>query len=439
MALRLYEETPTKHTLRLEEISGGSVKDQLEYLFNNYTYAVVEIGDITITDPIEITNNNDIRQIKLINGTITLESNMFKANKYLPQFANVNFTSNGKYILESGYIGIAFDNCNFYKTGLCNYISSSTISFIQSFYINGCVFHGMSLDFCTAKQCYDLKVTNSRFESSSNTMFHIEGTTDFNVNQASITNNLFEGFASNSPIIFGSTFELMYSGNYNEANITSLKFATDNINASICGNIFNTSDSSVLHIDGVYGNDESILMMDNIWNGADYLTDVLTSWRTNVKNKNYVSKSQSISKGSFSTQWLPRKSYTFDSSTNTLTITFRVPGQWYDNTQKFNLFISGQYSSGSVWYTGYIDANIYTYGYYNGSAVVTGVKSNVVDAVVNNSGAGTPSLTVTASTTAPATANATITVTCTNFVKVQEVQLVSSRALGSFCVYDTVN
>lgn len=183
-----------------------------------------------------------------------------------PLFFNVVFRGDENhpcYIINGDkMIRQNFKNCTF------RYIALITTSgYIQSLRLDNCEM-SMSPDiFINCDTCYDVNITNNRFEESHKTLLkcYSENAQTFSNNATRITNNLIEGYVYETPIILSSAYGLIIANNYFEYNNGDIEFVKSTginvVNGSINNNSFFRTKSNC-HIKA-NGNNVSDLYLNN--------------------------------------------------------------------------------------------------------------------------------------------------------------------------------
>lgn len=158
-----------------------------------------------------------------------------------PMFENVYFKGTGgkPYVINGGVmIRQNFVGCCFSGVGCI-----TTSSYIQSLRMNNCEMSYAPDVFIRCNTCYDLNITDNRFEASNNHLLYITSSVPsmFAINGGRISNNLIEGYTTKTPIVISSSLGLVISDNYFEANFGDIEFIkleglTNNIDCVISGN-----------------------------------------------------------------------------------------------------------------------------------------------------------------------------------------------------------
>ena len=183
-----------------------------------------------------------------------------------PLFFNVSFrgdTNSPCYIIDGDkMIRQNFESCNFKNISLI-----TTSSYIQSLRLNNCEMTMSPNIFINCSTCYDVNITNNRFEESHKTLLkcYSDSTGTFANNSTRITNNLVEGYVYEPPIILSSAYGLVVENNYFEYNNSDIEFVMSTginvVNGSISNNSFFKTKSNY-HIKA-NGNNTYTLYLNN--------------------------------------------------------------------------------------------------------------------------------------------------------------------------------
>lgn len=420
-----------KQVIKFGDMEGNTIKEKLEFFFNNYNSGLLLIGDITIDEPI-VLPKKDLRKLTLSSGTITLNCNMIQGVNYLPNFNNIIFKGNSNYIIESGYIGAQFNSCIFHKCGIID-LGVTGEAYIQSFYILNCKCYAQTVNFLRAPQCYDFKCVNSQFESTSLSAIQIYGGSSFNVVQASIDNCLFEGFTSVPPIRLGSAFNHSITNCYFEANFNgSIEYISksNDVHGIIEGCIFSAEADKMLnsHIIALSSSPNNLKVYNNVSKRGE-LMHHNTSWMSVNGNRSYVGE-KLYNYGYTHSQGYTN--YTFENKELTINIPVGYGEFFSTGSCKYDILIVGQYSTGSAWYKGFIDATLYLYGGMVDGSVTPCAKLVINNNVNHSNGTGDAEITVDLEGFKMTSSKGLVKLKTSNFVEIRNVQLIDYQTLGSF-------
>ena len=242
----------TEYDLNL--FPGETNTEKLSNALNTITRGTIRIGDISIDETINI--SNDCREIIIVGGKITLNTSVAftgtntknTTSAGCPIFNGCVIVGDGSKVLydEQKNVGATFVGCVLRSVVIYNLADD----YIQSLHLNGCKLYGHGNN-ATGKAYYDLRLIDCQVESADSYIINATGWVGGanSITSGLISGNVIEG-RSVAPIQISTTSNLVICGNYFEKNTAGdIKFELSaNLQVAHCFIERNFFDGNNVHI-----------------------------------------------------------------------------------------------------------------------------------------------------------------------------------------------
>lgn len=377
----------------IENYDGETAEERLFKALDDISYGTIICGKVEINN-VYNAKAKDYRNITILGATLDIKIDYWfnQANslyKSVPLFKSCSIKGNGHIMYNNNYdcIGPMFNGCDI--NNLCVY--SNENYYVQSLYVIGCTLNQVH-NFLTAKQVYDMKITNTRVESADGKLIVLTG--NESILQSTISNSLIEG-RNDVVIEYVSAYKFVIENCYFESNLQGLinQIGSNKVNyITVDNNVFfgnltanaeiNFETNSSLNQSKVTNNLSNIangklLCNKNLGNSQlAYITPKNTNYAHVWKNNGFAltgNRFYEMSEDSTAGTW--------DSSDSSWNYSIVMPfAEYYSWAHPFYVIFSGCFGSSSVNYQGFAILRITPrVGYSSENGVHNIVDCTIVD------------------------------------------------------------